>query len=137
MVWDREFLSVLVKKILKILSTISLPRALNPYSSIKCSYGRTQGEFLPERPDKLDELSLFSWVQTYSPFVLSKNFYFSKELTAITYLKWFITDHIQGVQDQNVQIQTAFKQNLCSFDPKLVNPKWVWEIYIFSGRVSF
>ena len=44
---------------------------------------------------------------------------------------------VQGVQDQNFRIQTAITQELCTWDHKLVKPKCVWEIYIFSDKVSF
>ena len=40
--------------------------------------------------------------------------------------------HIQGVQDQNFRIQIAITQKLWTWDPKLVKPKCVWDIYIFS-----
>ena len=39
---------------------------------------------------------------------------------------------LQGVQDQNFRIQIAITQKLWTWDPKLVKPKCVWEIYIFS-----
>ena len=44
--------------------------------------------------------------------------------------------HIQGVQDQNFQIKTAITQKLCTWDPKMVKPKCVWKIYIFSQLIE-
>ena len=51
--------------------------------------------------------------------------------------RYFKISNVQGVQDQNFRIQTAITQELCAWDPKLVKPKCVWEIYIFSDKVSF
>ena len=53
--------------------------------------------------------------------------------------KVFVTAHciiVQGVQDQNFRIQIAITQKLCTWDPKLVKPKCVWEIYIFSQLIE-
>ena len=93
-----------------------------------------------EKDSIFKEINTLSW-QLYKT---DDVWYLLKKLSVLAamirqpanHIIWFWR-FVQGVQDQNFRIQTAITQKLCTWDPKLVKPKCVWEIYISSDKVSF